>query len=147
MSDNLDTNQASEDELKEKLAEIEHERWADWQKWIHLVYENPTRPFEEAIANWKVQIDTPYSKLSDREKASDMEQVDRYWPLVLSFIRTEKLKLLAEVRELLIDRIPVYDGDDSFGKEYQAGYNSMAHATRTMQLQQRAELTKLEAEV
>ena len=94
MNDSLDTNQASEDELKEKLAEIEHERWADWQKWIHLVYENPTRPFEEAIANWKVQIDTPYSKLSDREKASDMEQVDRYWPLVLSFIRTEKLKLL-----------------------------------------------------
>ena len=64
-----------------------------------------------------------------------------------TIIRTEKLKLLAEVRELLIDRIPVYDGDDSFGKEYQAGYNSMAHATRTMQLQQRAELTKLEAEV
>lgn len=66
---------------------------------------------------------------------------------VQSLIRTEKLKLLAEVRELLIDRIPVYDGDDSFGKEYQAGYNSMAHATRTMQLQQSAELTKLEAEL
>lgn len=66
---------------------------------------------------------------------------------VLAIIRTEKLKLLAEVRELLIDRIPVYDGDDSFGKEYQAGYNSMAHATRTMQLQQSAELTKLEAEL
>ena len=64
-----------------------------------------------------------------------------------TIIRTEKLKLLAEVRELLIDRIPVYDGDDSFGKEYQAGYNSMAHATRTMQLQQSAELTKLEAEL
>ena len=67
--------------------------------------------------------------------------------VVMSLIRTEKLKLLAEVRELLIDRIPVYDGDDSFGKEYQAGYNSMAHATRTMQLQQSAELTKLEAEL
>ncbi len=66
---------------------------------------------------------------------------------VKALIRTEKLKLLAEVRELLIDRIPVYDGDDSFGKEYQAGYNSMAHATRTMQLQQSAELTKLEAEL
>lgn len=64
-----------------------------------------------------------------------------------TIIRTEKLKLLAEVRELLIDRIPVYDGDDSFGKEYQAGYNSMAHATRTMQLQQSAELAKLEAEL
>lgn len=115
MSNPTDTNQASEDELKEKLAEIEHERWADWQKWIHLVYENPTRPFEEAIANWKVQIDTPYSKLSDREKASDMEQVDRYWPLVLSFIRTEKLKLLAEVKSSLTQLKELKENRDDKG--------------------------------
>lgn len=137
MTSPTDTNQASEDELKEKLAEIEHERWADWQKWIHLVYENPTRPFEEAIANWKVQIDTPYSKLSDREKASDMEQVDRYWPLVLSFIRTEKLKLL--------DRLSSHQEDLFWwtGGEYDEleGIDMRAIAA------ERELLTKLEAEL
>ena len=31
-------------------------------------------------------------------------------------------------------KITIYDGDDSLGKEYQAGYNSMAEATRVYQL-------------
>ena len=31
-------------------------------------------------------------------------------------------------------KITIYDGDDTFGKEYQAGYNSMAEATRIYQL-------------
>lgn len=86
------------------------------------------------------------SNPTDTNQASEDELREKIDAL-LELIRTEKLKLLAEVRELLIDRIPVYDGDDSFGKEYQAGYNSMAHATRTMQLQQSAELAKLEAEL
>jgi hypothetical protein len=59
------------DELREKLASIEHERWADWQRWVHAVYENPTRPFEEAIKNWKRQIDTSYSELSDSREGGE----------------------------------------------------------------------------
>ena len=72
--------------LREKLAEIEHERWADWQRWVHDVYNNPTQRFEVAIKNWERQIKTPYSELSDKEKASDMEQVDRYWHLIDEYI-------------------------------------------------------------
>ncbi len=90
-------------ELREKLAAIEHERWADWQRWVHTVYENPTRPFEEAIQNWKRQIDTPYDELSDREKASDMEQVDRYWPLIEQYIHDELLRARISELEKLIE--------------------------------------------
>lgn len=119
MTEPTDTNQASEDESKKPS---ERKRLFD-----RLIF----------MFGWRGE--------TRRNKANKMMKIiDQYTETI---IRTEKLKLLAEVRELLIDRIPVYDGDDSFGKEYQAGYNSMAHATRTMQLQQSAELTKLEAEL
>lgn len=78
------------DELREQLAAIEHERWADWQKYMHSLC-NKLGDFDtdyalvipsKSVAHWERQIKTPYSQLSDKEKASDMEQVDRYWPLI-----------------------------------------------------------------
>lgn len=87
-------------ELVEKLATIEHERWSDWQRWVHTVYENPTRPFEEAIKNWKRQIDTPYDKLSEREKQSDREQVQRYLPLLHSLL----ISKLPEKKPLVLEK-------------------------------------------
>lgn len=77
-------------ELRQHLAAIEHERWANWQKWCHKILRqelNPNRTnndLEDVLRRWDKQIATPYSELSDKEKASDMEQVDRYWPLIQS---------------------------------------------------------------
>lgn len=75
--------------LREKLAAIEHQRWADWQKWCHDILRkelnignNKNLQLEKVLERWDRQINTPYEKLSDAEKASDMEQVDRYWPLI-----------------------------------------------------------------
>lgn len=92
------TNQR-DDELREKLAAIEHERWADWQKWCHKVLRenNPSPEQGDILERWDRQIETPYSELSDKEKASDMEQADRYWHLILAD-RTALLDQL--VREL-----------------------------------------------
>lgn len=79
--------------LMEKLASIEHTRWADWQayimsesfkvvsrddKVIHLTI--PTEYWE----NWNKQIRTYYKYLSEKEKDSDREQVMRYWELIKS---------------------------------------------------------------
>jgi len=49
----------------EQLAELEHEQWAHWTKYMldNLAPEN--------IERWKRQIDTPYSELSEKEKESD----------------------------------------------------------------------------
>lgn len=72
-------------ELRDKLAAIEHERWSDWQKWCHQVLReqlDTTPELERVLERWDRQIATPYDKLSDSEKASDMEQVDRYWSLL-----------------------------------------------------------------
>ena len=77
------------EKLREKLAEIEHQRWADWQKWCHKVLrENcPSPELEKILERWDRQINTPYFKLAEKEKDSDREQVDRYLPLLKDFIQ------------------------------------------------------------
>ena len=71
-------------ELFEKLAEIEHIRWADWQSWCHRVLrENcPSPELEKVLKAWDEQIATKYDDLSENEKDSDREQVMRYWHLI-----------------------------------------------------------------
>lgn len=99
----LSPNRTPEDELIEKLAAIEHERWADWQKWMHSMlkvndsgeYTLPT----EAIRGWDRQIETPYSELSEKEKESDREQVRRYWSLVGKFILADRKAQAAALLE------------------------------------------------
>lgn len=79
-------------DLREQLATIEHERWADWQKWCHEVLRTNLNRYglnldlENVLLRWDRQIAIPYTELTDTEKASDMEQVDRYWPLLQEYI-------------------------------------------------------------
>ena len=72
-------------ELFEKLADIEHERWADWQKYMHSLCikqgEGLIIP-ADSVEQWERQIKTPYSELSEKEKDSDRKQVMRYWDLI-----------------------------------------------------------------
>lgn len=75
-------------ELFEKLAAIEHERWADWQRYIHSKLQKniEDRDFFRLPSfwreRWERQINTPYSELSEQEKEADREQVRRYWNLI-----------------------------------------------------------------
>jgi len=76
-------------DLLEQLADIEHQRWADWQSYLH------SRGIESTegegylclpmglVKNWKRQIATPYAELTESEKESDREQVRRYLPLIV----------------------------------------------------------------
>jgi hypothetical protein len=79
-------------ELIEALSAIEHERWSDWQKYMHSMGwsfpdDDGTLMFhKEQIERWERQINTPYDKLSEREQRSDREQVLRYWPLFVAFV-------------------------------------------------------------
>lgn len=102
------TSTEQDKELREKLAAIEHERWADWQRYVHSVcYENKgiggeptgelTIPSEHA-RRWERQIETPYNELSEKEKDSDREQVDRYWQLIIADRR--RVALEARLDEL-----------------------------------------------
>ncbi len=74
------------EKIYEPLAAIEHERWADWQKYLHS--KGTTNEYgdlvlsKEDVAHWQYQIDTSYRFLSEREKIEDRKQVDRYYPLL-----------------------------------------------------------------
>lgn len=79
--------------LREQLAAIEHERWADWQHWMHaqgLRSADGSISLPAAqVAKWERQIATPYAALSDTEKQSDRDQVDRYWHLIKAVVGQE----------------------------------------------------------
>ena len=72
--------------LVERLAAVEHDRWAHWQRYMHGKAER--RPDgalilpAELVERWEAQISTSYADLSEAEKESDREQVRRYLPLI-----------------------------------------------------------------
>lgn len=86
------------EDLIEHLADIEHQRWADWQEWCHKVLRenNPSPEQGDILERWDRQIETPYADLSEREKQSDRDQVMRYWPVIEDYIATQTTKLQAE---------------------------------------------------
>lgn len=92
-------------DLREKLAAIEHERWADWQKWMHNRAVNCGDPFglhftKSDVDHWNRQINTPYTELHEDEQISDQEQVDRYWPLISPlFDCLPEIRALTEITE------------------------------------------------
>lgn len=97
------------EDIKEQLADIEHQRWADWQKWMHsLTKDLPlgARGVFRVIPQvyfdrWERQINTSYADLTAAEKAADMEQVNRYWPLIETLLINQRNKILDMVMETL----------------------------------------------
>jgi hypothetical protein len=77
----------------ETLANIEHERWAHWQKYMHNKGERqPDGSLlipAELVSQWTRQLETPFSALSDDEKESDREQVRKYLPAVVNALSTD----------------------------------------------------------
>jgi hypothetical protein len=78
--------------LQDQLATAEHERWAHWQSYMHdHGQRHPdgslTLP-AHLVAQWDGQIKRPFDELTEQEKDSDREQVDRYLPLIERAIRT-----------------------------------------------------------
>ena len=64
--------------LIEKLSALEHDQWAHWTKYM-LANMTP-----ENIKQWKRQIETPYAKLTEKEKNSDREWANK----VVAVLRT-----------------------------------------------------------
>lgn len=75
------------------LADIEHERWAHWQKYMHdKGVRQPDGSLlipAKLVSQWDRQIETPFSALSDDEKDSDREQVRKYLPAVVDALSNE----------------------------------------------------------
>jgi len=94
----------SNETLRQQLAAIEHERWASWQSWLHSQLKRVPEGLlvtPEYYEHLEYQIAADYDELTDKEKASDMEQVDRYWPLVEAYIASQR----KEAQKQLIDEL------------------------------------------
>ena len=71
------------EDLLEKLADSEHERWSRWMRWMFT----DTNYTEENVARWKKQMRTPYSELSEGEKDSDRKEARRTIEIFQEYIR------------------------------------------------------------
>ena len=70
----------------EDLADYEHESWADWQSYLFSrCVENDdgsmTIP-KDLVQRWQRQIETPYKRLTEREKQSDRDQIEKAIPIL-----------------------------------------------------------------
>ena len=104
-------------EFVEKGAEIEHERWAKWQNYLHSKCYKTTSTNNDLVVpvklveHWERQIATPYSELTEPEKESDRDQVRPYIPLI-EYIVFEAIK--RSVRNTLQASIKIGYNDDCF---------------------------------
>ena len=67
--------------LREPLADISHDIWSHWMRWMFSVGTMNadgtwTMPAEK-VERWQRQMNTPYADLTEREKDSDREQADK----------------------------------------------------------------------
>ncbi|KJV36965.1 hypothetical protein [Luteibacter yeojuensis] len=74
------------EQIREELAAIEHERWSHWQKYLHgKGVSQPDGSIllpSELVSKWERLIATSYGELTEKEKQSDRDQVDRYIPII-----------------------------------------------------------------
>jgi hypothetical protein len=88
-----DYHQRFRERFVEKAAAIEHERWGNWQAYLHskcVEHEDGKGEWvcfpTDLFRRWECQIATPYENLSEAEKDSDRREVETYMPLILAFI-------------------------------------------------------------
>ncbi|MBF6435501.1 hypothetical protein [Nocardia cyriacigeorgica] len=80
-------------QLLERLAAIEHERWAHWQQYMHSrCATGPDGSLTipaELVKRWSTQMSTSYEDLPEDQRESDREQVRRYLPIFEELLRSE----------------------------------------------------------
>jgi hypothetical protein len=72
-----------EDNLREKLAELEHNQWWRWAKW--MAQNETVSP--ERLQRWEENCFKPYNELTEHEKDKDRLQAD----LVIDFLKEHDL--------------------------------------------------------
>lgn len=85
---------------REALADVQHDIWADWMRWLFqcgTFNEDGSFTIPAAkVVRWQRQIMTEYAKLSEKEKDSDREQADK----VLAVLRKSEADTTDETANL-----------------------------------------------
>ncbi|SRR5713101_9297476 len=81
--------QQPEQALIEQLADKEHASWARWMEYLFSKCnrnENGELVIPEPLIwRWQKQLDTPYARLSEREKQSDRDEVAHILPIIKEY--------------------------------------------------------------
>lgn len=107
------------DEFIEKGADLEHERWSGWQKYLHsLCVKNDDGTLtitKERVERWERQIATNYSELSEQEKEYDRIEVRKYLPLVSGLISQVEALVRRDTIEDILNNVikTVWEEDET----------------------------------
>ena len=91
------------DNIRERLADQEHERWSRWMKYLFslcyaMVDDGALVIPANSVKHWQRQIDTPYAELSEKEKDSDRKEADNTLRIVQDEIDANVAKLANQLK-------------------------------------------------
>ena len=122
-----------EKEFEEKGAELEHDRWARWQRWLHskcleMTFDGKKYVYfpVELYDRWERQIETPYEKLSEEEKESDRKETRNYIPFLKEKLNELLDEAIGEERDMVSDKLKCNcDGENYCNCQFSEndGYN------------------------
>ncbi len=72
------------EDQREELSDLEHTQWAHWTRYMleMLIDKVPAVGQLPEVERWLEQCETPYGRLSEKEKDSDREWADRVFRLI-----------------------------------------------------------------
>ena len=79
------------EKIKEELAAIEHERWSGWMEYLFSLckkqHDGSLIIPSFCVEHWTRQSKFSYQELTEKEKESDREQVNSYWPIIEKILK------------------------------------------------------------
>ena len=78
-----------EKEIRELVAEVSHEIWSHWMKYLFSRCEDDDLGIvimHEDARHWDRQRKMPYEELTEREKDSDREQADKIIKIINKYL-------------------------------------------------------------
>ena len=108
----------------EKLSDIEHDRWCNWQRYLHSCCINNedgslTIP-KILVERWEYEINTKYNNLPDNIKESDRKETYKIIPIIDEYLKhqlEEKDKVIDEIKNALTNYKSEWAEDDQVVKD------------------------------
>jgi len=99
----MKTEKDIQKEFVEAGANLEHERWARWQAYLHSLckknVDGSLTISKERVKHWEKEIATPYSELTEELKEYDRKETRNYLPLLSQALKEQKEGIVAAVED------------------------------------------------
>ncbi len=80
--------------LRDNLADIQHKIWSHWMIYMFdqcvSCSNGDLLILTQDVERWRRQSKTEYQNLTDKEKKSDLDQVDKFWHLIDEIINDDR---------------------------------------------------------